>query len=61
MAGAENNTRPKSYKSLFNSLRKINLYFPSRMVLEDTIYVHVSDTAFGISISSSVLGVFYLV
>lgn len=31
LARAENNTGPKSYKSLFNSLRKSNLYFPCKM------------------------------
>ena len=60
LASAESNAGPKSDKSLFNSLRKINLYFPSWMLLEVTIYVHVSDMAFDISISSPVLGVFHL-
>lgn len=31
LARAEDNTGPKSYKSLFHSVRKSNLYFPRKM------------------------------
>ena len=60
LARSESKAGLKSDKSLLNSLRKIHLDFPSRMVLKVTIYVCGIDTTFGISISSSALRVFHL-
>lgn len=57
MARAEKNS---NLQILFCPLKKsitcLNHYVPSTTVLEVIIYVYVSDVAFGISISSLVLG-----
>lgn len=60
LARSESTTGFKSDKSLFNPLRKISLDFPSGMVGVVIMYVHGSDTALGISTSSSILWVFHL-